>query len=456
MTDAPRAVMLLLVAVCPLASCSGPAAPPKPTPPAGSKAAARAFVKLLAEGDFAGAVRRYDRTMARTVPEATLKAAWQSVVALVGPFRKQLGVRTAKVKQYDVVFVTCQFEKGRMDVKVVLDRAGKVSGLFIVPARPPAVYKPPAYARPDAFDETGVTLGLAPFDLDGTVSIPNGPGPFPAVVLVHGSGPHDRDETIGPNKPFRDLAWGLASRGIAALRYEKRTKAHAAKVHAVRRRVVTVKDETIDDALHAVVTLRLTDRIDPKRIFVVGHSLGGMLVPRIAARDAKVAGFIILAGTTRPLEDVILEQMNYLASLDGQVTAEERTKLEELKAQVANVKDANLSPGTSSADLLLGAPAAYWLDLRPYRPADAAAKMTRPLLILQGQRDYQVTMDDLQGWKAALTGRANVTFKVYPKLNHLFIAGEGKPGPADYEQAANVSPDVVKDIADWIGATKRP
>ena len=129
-----------------------------------------------------------------------------------------------------VVYVTTQFALGKTVVKVVYGPAGKVSGLWFVPESASAAYVTPAYVDVTSFTETEVTVGSGQWALPGTLTIPRGAGPFPGVVLVHGSGPNDRDETIGPNKPFRDLAQGLASKGIAVLRYEKRTKFYAEEV----------------------------------------------------------------------------------------------------------------------------------------------------------------------------------------------------------------------------------
>jgi hypothetical protein len=196
---------------------------------------AKAFVEMLASGDFAGATKRFDATMSAAMPSEKLRAVWMALNAQTGAFKGQTGVRTEKVKQYDVVFVTCAFEKAVLDAKVVFNSAGQIAGLFFVPGRPPAAeYVQPPYAVPDRFTEKEVVVGTGAWALPGTLTVPAGPGPFPALVLVHGSGPHDRDETIGPNKPFRDLAWGLASQGIAVLRYEKRTKAHAARTAAIK------------------------------------------------------------------------------------------------------------------------------------------------------------------------------------------------------------------------------
>jgi dienelactone hydrolase len=285
-------------------------------------------------------------------------------------------------------------------------------------------------------------------DLPGTLVFPAGKGPFPALVIVHGSGAADRDLTFGPNKPYRDIAMGLAARGIAALRYDKRTKVHPEQFTG---HPFTVKEETIDDALAAVALLRKTEHIDPKRIYVLGHSLGGMLVPRIGKADPAIAGFVIAAGNTRSFEELILDQLASTAPPPEMQTEEMKAQIEKLRQEVAKIKEITAAEGESSK-LVFGAPAAYWLDMRAYDPAVAAKGLKQPLLIVQGERDYQVTMKDFERWKAVLSGRASVTFKTYPALNHLFMAGEGKSTPAEYVRPGHVSEQLIEDVAGWVKA----
>ena len=299
--------------------------------------------------------------------------------------------------------------------------------------------------KPASIVERDVTVGTGEWALPGTLTLPKGEGKFVAVVLVHGSGPNDRDETIIENKPFRDLAWGLAEGGIAVLRYDKRTKVHGKEVVALKDHF-TVNEETVDDALFAVALLRKEPQINAKKIFVLGHSLGGMMATRIGKRDAEIAGLIIMAGLTRPLEDTIVEQITYISSVDGSISEEEQKRIDSLKQQAAKVKE--LKPG--STDFLIGAPAAYWLDLRDYYPPEVAKTLKQPMLILQGEKDYQVTMKDFENWKAVLASRKDVVFKSYPKLFHLFIETEDKPAPSNYEKAGHVANYVIDDIANWI------
>ena len=172
-------------------------------------------------------------------------------------------------------------------------------------------------------------------------------------------------------------------------------------------------------------------------------------MPRIGLRNKHIAGLIILAGTSRPLEDVIYEQYHYIFSLDNQLDEVEQEQLKQLKAQVQLIKSTELTKDTPSA-MLLGAPASYWLALRDYDPVAEAAKLTIPILILQGERDYQVTLVDFNRWRDALTANDNVQLKPYPMLNHLFIPGEGRIVPSEYEKMGHIHETVISDITDWI------
>ena len=406
------------------------------------------FVDLLARGSFADAVAQFDETMKSASPPDKLQTLWQALNAQIGKFKKQTGTRIEKVAPYEIVYVTCEFEKSTVDFKLVFNQNNQIAGMFIVPTETPVKFLVPTYANQNLFTEKEVTIGTGEFALRGTLAMPKEKGMVPAIVLVHGSGPNDRDETIGGNKPFRDLAWGLASKGVAVLRYEKRTLEHGKKLASIEN--FTVKEEVIDDAVSAVELLRKTEGIDAKRIFVLGHSLGGMLVPRIGKADTKIAGFIVLAGATRPVEDMILEQSNYLVSLDGNVSEGEKKGIESFKKFAAQVK--NLKPEDAATNkIFFGAPASYYLDLRGYNPPPEIAKqLKQPILILQGERDYQVTMVDFQNWRNALSRKKNVAFKTYTKLNHLFIAGEGAPTSSEYGKAGNVAESVIVDIVEWI------
>lgn len=385
----------------------------------------RVFQQLRDE-KFDDVANEFNTQVAAALPVSQLRQVWSTLTQQVGPFKSFIDERvTTPAAGTTAVILGCQFQNAALNFIVAFDSENKISGLRFAPRAPPT--EPPATPPSSSkFKEEPVTIGTGEWTLPGTLSIPPG-RMLPAVVLVHGSGPSDRDETIGPNKPFRDLAWGLADRGIAVLRYDKRSRVYGGKLSANKN--LTVREETVDDALLAAKLLRGRPEIDPKRVFILGHSLGAMVAPRIGADDPSLAGLILMAGATRPLLDVAREQLEYIASLNPGATTPEQG-LEMLKK---------------------AAPDSYWKDLDDYHPAQAAAKLKMPMLILQGERDYQVSQADLKGWRDALSDRKDVTIKSYPTLNHLFIAGTGKSTPAEYQQAGHVADFVLDDIAAWIG-----
>jgi uncharacterized protein len=425
------------------------AQPPSLVSYAGRSDLGKQFLDLLVQEDFRAAVEWFNPQMKGALSESQLQDTWNKLLSQVGQFEEVTGTITERIDEYERIALTSRFQKDTIDVLVVFDEDDLVAGLFFTPASSRlAPWTAPAYVDQDMFEEVEITVGGGEWALPGTLSLPKREGPFPAVVLVHGSGPNDRDETIYSNKPFRDLAWGLASQGIAVLRYDKRTLVHANKLGNLVD-TLTVYEETVEDALLAVEALRKIDKIDNDRIYVLGHSLGGMLVPQIGAGDDDIAGFIVLAGGARPLEDMILEQVTYIFNLGGPPDEEQQEMLNEIREQVQRIKDPNLSASTPASDLL-DIPAAYWLDLRGYDPPEQAVSLERPTLILQGGRDYQVTEVDFQRWQRYLGNTDWADFKLYPDLNHLFISGEGVITPDEYMQPGNLAREVVDDIARWI------
>jgi len=419
------------------------------------EAKAREVVQDLASSKFDVVEAQYDDAMANALPHGKIQEAWTGLIAQAGAFQKITAVQASEVQEYQRVSVTCEFEKTELIASVAFDADGKLGGLRFLPGASATPWTSPAYANQAAFHETPVTVVNEKFELPGTLTLPAGKRPFPGVVLVQGSGPHDEDETIGPNKPFKDLAWGLASRGIAVLRYTKRTLKYGTASSADPSSL-TVEDETISDARAAVALMQKQPGVDPKHVYLLGHSLGAMLAPRIASGDTEIAGIILMAGNTRPLDLVIVDQVHYIASLPGGDAEQMKKLVAEAGAAASEISAPNLKPGAAVEVLGAKTYGAYWLDLRGYHQAKAAAKLTIPMLILQGGRDYQVTKPDYEGWQKALAGHANATLKWYPALNHLFMAGpansSGMATPAEYDTPGHVSTEAVSDIAAWVAS----
>ena len=342
-----------------------------------------------------------------------------------------------------------QFERYALRLLLAFDTDGRMNTIRLVPA-PAPVTVPVVEFDESLMEERDIAVETDGYRLPGTLTLPRvGEGrKVPCVVLVHGSGPNDRDETVGPNKPFRDLAWGLARRGIAVIRYDKRTKVYGADI-VPSGRVMDMDVETCDDAIAAAEFARTLPEVATDSIFVLGHSQGGLMAPRIAQRSDVVAGIIILAGPARPFEDLVLEQSEYLASLSGG-NEQTRVQLDELKRQAANVKRLGTEAFCDTIPLPLHIPRTYWEFLRTYNPIGTAAVLKCPVLVLQGERDYQVTMLDYGLWRMGLLQKKNAVFKSYPALNHLLQEGKGKSTPFEYQKAQSVPGYVMDDVAGFI------
>lgn len=333
---------------------------------------------------------------------------------------------------------------------LAFDADGRMNTIRLIPT-PVQADSPTVALDSTKAVERDIIVETDAFRLPGTLTLPRVEKgrKVPCVILVHGSGPNDRDETIGPNKPFRDLAWLLAQHGIAVIRYDKRTKVYG-NGSVPKGRKLDMDTETCDDALSAVRLAATLPEIARDSIFVLGHSQGGMMAPRIAQRSKDVAGIIILAGLARRFEDAIMQQSEYIASLTGTVSPQVRAQLDELQRQVANVKRLGTTAFNDSIPLPLGLPKEYWEFLRTYNAAKTASALSCPILVLQGGRDYQVTMDDHRLWTMALAIKPHAQLKVYPKLNHILQEGDGKSTPTEYNEARPVPAYVAEDIAGFI------
>jgi uncharacterized protein len=421
----------------------------------GPQTVALTILDLAQAGRFADIRERFAPSLQPMVSADVLKAAWDAEVAQLGPIRTVGSASETANEQVTVVTVPVGFDRGTLTLQVSLTATGELTGLQLQPAdgsEPPVPWEPPSYADPDHFDEQDVTLGDGPLAVPGTLTLPKIAGPVPALVLLGGSGPVDRDTTIGKSKPLKDLAWGLASRGIAVLRFDKVTYAHPEQVKA--NRDFTVADEYLPHALAAIRLLRTHPAVTPERVFLAGHSLGGTIAPRIAvAAEPPIAGLIILAGGTEPIQWAAVRQVRYLASLDPATAAAAQPTIDAMTAQAERVDSPDLSTGTSDDQLPFGVPAPYWLDLRGYDPVATAAALDQPILICQGERDYQATIaDDLARWQTRLRAHPNVTVRTYPADNHFFLPGSGPSTPAELAAPQHVDPQLVSDINDWIAS----
>lgn len=407
-------------------------------------------VELATTGKFDELHELLGGQLKTMVTARQLEEGWGQISAMYGKYKGVESRSTQKAQGQEFTVHRLDFESGSVNFMSQVD-GDKVVTLAMQPGEPPPPVDPPTYADPASFTETEVRVDCEGFPLPALLTVPKKATGAPAVVMVAGSGPNDRDETIGKLKPFRDIAQGLAAMGVASIRYDKRTKS-APGMFDVKKG--TLHDEVVADAVSALKVLksktggRLGKKavVDPKKIFVLGHSLGAMAAPRIMDAAPELAGLVMLASPARRLEDAILEQSQHLAGPKPDKATKQR--LTEIAEQVARVKSPDLTPETPATDLPLGINASYWLDLRDYDPVQAAANSGKPVLVLHGGVDYQATPEEGELYRQALAGREDCEVKLYPGLSHLFMPGEGTA--ADYMIEANVEESVVRDIATWL------
>jgi hypothetical protein len=399
-------------------------------------AVARKGLDLLLAGKYADLSQLFSPDLQKAIPEASLAKIGETQIKPLGAVEKIEDPSLRKAGVNTVVTIPVKFRAQGVNFVFAVNATGQLYILNLQPGQ--VTWQHPPYSKPDSFREREVTTGEGEWKLPGTLTVPAGNGPFAGVVLVQDSGPYDRDQTVGGSRVFKDLAEGLASRGIAVLRYDKRTKVYSARMAGTTG--TTVQEEIVDDAVAAAAVLRTQKEVDPKRVYVLGYGLGGYVAPRIAEDDGKLAGLIILEGNVRPLEDLMVERS------ESQGVAGKQ--LDTIKVLAARIKA--LEPADADAPPILGMPVSYLLDLKGYDPAAQAKKLTIPILILQGERDFQVTMKDFGLWKAALGARKDVAMHSFPALNHLLVAGEGKSSEAEYRKPGHVAPEVIDEIAKWV------
>lgn len=303
-------------------------------------------------------------------------------------------------------------------------------------------------------DERVVIGAETKYPLNGILTIPNETnGLLPVVVLVHGSGPSNMDEKVGNNYPFKDLAEGLSEKAIAILRYDKRTLVYGEEMK--NDTGLSVKEETIEDAILTSDFLRKDSRIDSNKIFIVGHSLGGMLAPRIDAEGGNFAGIIIMGGSPRKFEEILMDQNNnVLNSLNKFLKIIAKKQIKALSSKFDNIY--NLSDEEAKSTLVLGkhTRSYYFKEMGQHPSTNYLKVLSKPVLILQGDKDSHVSVEkDFDGYKNLLGDMPNVTFKLYPNLNHLFmpsIYGKILKIKKEYKAAQHIDKQVINDISNWI------
>lgn len=291
------------------------------------------------------------------------------------------------------------------------------------------------------------------FPLNGILTLPEDlEKPVPAVVFVHGSGSSNMDEKVMKLTPFKDLAEGLGKHGIASIRYDKRSFAHGRKM--LKKGSLTVKEEVIEDAVLASEMLKNDPRIDSEKVFIIGHSMGAMLAPRIDAEGGNFKGLVLMAGTLDTLEEVLFRQLeemkNGKSKIMAWVASAQDKKFRKSFENLYEISDeeAKKRKYAGGVDLY------YFKEMGLHSAADYLEKTEKPVLIMQGSRDLQVNVErDFVGYKSAFGKKDNFSFRLYEGLNHCFVPAlydDISKATKEFSKERHIGENVISDIAGWI------
>ncbi|ASW74676.1 hypothetical protein CJF12_10535 [Chryseobacterium piperi] len=382
------------------------------------------FIKKNAEKAYS----LFNATVSGQISTEGLKSIAEQMQGQLGAFRKVIEVNNDNA----IYYYYSEFEKSKLDIQISFDGENKISGLFFVPHK--------TFEKDDL---NSLHIKSDGIELKGTLLQPVQNNQKKLVIFVHGSGPQDRDETIGENKPFKDIAEYLFNNGISSYRYDKRTYSNPETFNDQS----TVEQETINDAVNASDYFKNNKNFKDYQIIILGHSQGAYLMPEIAKR-ARASKYIFMSGNATPLQNLIVEQFEYLHKIDP--TSVSDRDVYNMKKEVEFLNSDKFTLKASNEELPMGWSVTYWKYLVDYKPLEAVQSIKVPMFFAQGGRDYQVTEKDFTLWKNQLKNNKSAMFKFYPGLSHLFISGSGIPSPKDYEIKGNVDPLFLTDLKNFI------
>ncbi len=391
---------------------------------------------IFVENNYKAAQALFEESLQAQVSDIVLQTTAKALHTQLGEYKNIIETNQEQVNSNAIIYAYTKFNQASMDIKLVFDANKKLVGFFIVPHK---IFK--------TIDcENILTIPNNNYPIKGELTIPKLDNKKILAIFIHGSGPQDKDATIYQNKPFKDIAEGLSLQGITSYRFDKKSLSYPSYFNDDK---YTIDEEVCND-IYTIVNYFKQDSIYPNyKIILIGHSMGGMLLPKIANNlKNNINGIVMIAANSLPFQNIIDYQLKYLYSIDSAV--ELKNQITELQPKLKYLKSKNFILSSSKTLLPLNLPAPYWKSIINYNQLAEAKKIIIPTFIIQGQRDYQVSTENYKLWKKTLKNKSNFSFKLYPKLNHILLEGVDKSTPSEYQIQAKVPEYFIKDIAEWI------
>jgi dienelactone hydrolase len=410
----------------------------------------RAVIDLFVAKQFANIEKQVDSTYKSYYSAITLERDWAELTGTYGEYESAKPVHFEANEYYNFMAYKIKFAYLPYIFNVSFNSKGDIIYISFMPAH--KMYVAPDYVDVSKFLDKKFHTINGMYDLAGILSVPNQEGKNPLIIIVPEAGPTDKDGSYGENKPYKDLAWGLASNGNAVYRYEKRSNDYGMYMLKAKSayETYTPREDLLDDLYKIIDTLKTLPNIDPERIYILGHGQGGMLCPLIAKERKDVKGIIMMGANAKPMQENMIDQFDYLTS----VTPEKKPEYDEQKINAKRSMDKKLNPLTEHRLMPYGVQATYWIWLNQYNQVEVAQKLKKPMLILHGDRDYQSNMENLALWRKSLKKNTNATILDYEKLNHLFYSGEAQSTYSEYSIISNIPGYVMEDICTWLKITQ--
>ncbi len=410
----------------------------------------KTLVRYFVEEKYDSVYARFDANMKQQLSKEYLETIWKQIESKYGLFETIKASQLLPNDELWMVDVVIGFVNQDVSAKITYDSTNKIAGIFFTPLnKVSSFYKIPDYADTSVFYEKNIKFGIPGWELEGTLTLPkNNIGKPLVMVLVPGLGAHERDLTLGKNKIFKDLAYGLSSKGIATFRFDKRTYTYKNKMS--KQVDVDFDDVIVDDVIAAVNMLANSEEVDKNNILVAGHSFGGYLLPEIIERSEHIKGAIFLAAPARHLTEVLKNQYDTMIMADGKVDENEAEFIEKFDIQIKNALNISKNDRILPKHLPLGLTASFWKYIDDYDLKAHKNKKGVKMLFLHAMNDEQVNDRDWEIWSEIYGNDKSCTMIKLKDLNHIFHKVTQNEDIEDNQKLRHVDKSLLEIIFKWL------